>query len=373
VLALIMVFFLPLLVVALHMSHPASAASAQTDSGHKVIANDDPSIFFHGRWDASPGTWWTGSGFKLNAQHLTSLTLNLGPHTTAPLTSLGISFDYGNFSTFNVSEGANAIPLPDGGARVVRINSEGWQNNRMNLLSLTTNAEAKLLPYTPSRLAFQFIGDSLSAGQYLPEGVDQAWPFLTGEHFKAEHNVNAQPGAALSDIVSYGNQHGVSFQFFRTEDTGYFDTTDHNFTTPWDFARDRPAPTHVVIHIGANDSAQNVTAASFVSTYLAFVARLRTIYTHQPIFVFTPWGWPNADGTSNYYYNGSYQAIVDARHAAGDKNVFLVDTTGWVVYADVFPANQHPNVPGHEKIAGLFATWLTEWGLRPEAAWATPA
>jgi len=58
-----------------------------------------------------------GSGFKLNAQHLTSLTLNLGPHPITPLTSLGISFDYGNFSTFNVPEESNIISFPDGGAR----------------------------------------------------------------------------------------------------------------------------------------------------------------------------------------------------------------------------------------------------------------
>jgi hypothetical protein len=79
---------------------------------------------------------------------------------------------------------------------------------------------ASLLPYTPADLTFTFIGDSLSAvssflivfayrstslnqyvrlkGQFLPKGVDQAWPFLVGEAFKAEHVVVAQPGAALS-------------------------------------------------------------------------------------------------------------------------------------------------------------------------------
>ena len=36
----------------------------------------------------------------------------------------------------------------------------------------------------------------------------------------------------------------------KTEDDGFFYTTDHNYTTPWDFRRDVPAATHVVIHIG---------------------------------------------------------------------------------------------------------------------------
>ncbi|KAJ7094330.1 SGNH hydrolase-type esterase domain-containing protein [Mycena epipterygia] len=340
-----------------------------------TIQNNDPLIYFHGRWDSSPGTWWAGSGFKLNVKNLESLSLNLGPHTTTPLTSVGVSFDYGEFITANISEGSNVIPIPTGLGKettVVRVNVEGWQNNRMNLESITLNQGASLAPYIPSELVFQFIGDSLSAGQFLPQGVDQAWPFVLGEAFKAEHVVIAQPGAALSDIVSFGNEHGVSFQFFRTEDTGYFYTTDHNFTTPWNFARDKPAATHVVIHIGANDAAQNVTDAQFVQVYSNFITRLRTIYRHQPIFVFTPWGWPNPDGTFGEYFEGQYQKIVDLRHAGGDENVFLVNTTGWVTYADVFPENQHPTVAGHQHIADLFQSWLENWGLKPESRWATP-
>ncbi|KAI0041665.1 hypothetical protein FA95DRAFT_1501133 [Auriscalpium vulgare] len=350
-----------------------------------LIRNDNPLIYYHGRWDASPSTWWEGSGFKLHVDGLSSLVLNLGNHTTEPFVQLGVSVNYGPFNTVNASLGANEIPiessaLTKGGPTVVRINSVGWQDNNLNLESIVLNAGAKLVPYVPSKLAFQFIGDSLSAGvgpgsqgQFLPQGVDQAWPFLTGEAFKAEHVITAQPGAALTDILSYGNVHGVSYQFFKTEDTGYYYTADHNFTTPWNFRKDVPAPTHVVIHIGANDSAQNVTADAFVDTYLKFVARLRTIYTHQPIFVFTPWGWPQADGPNSYYYPGSYPKIVESRRALGDHQVFLVNTTGWVTYDDVFPDNTHPDVDGHQKIAGLFESWLKDWGLQPESKWATPA
>ncbi|KAJ7068673.1 SGNH hydrolase-type esterase domain-containing protein [Mycena amicta] len=338
-----------------------------------TIKNDNPLIYYHGRWDSSPGTWWAGSGFKLNVKNLQSLALNLGPHTTQPL--VGVSLDYGEFNTVDLSEGANPILLgvSKGTTTVVRINVVGWQNNRMDLESISINAGAELLPYYPSNLAFQFIGDSFSAGQYLDKGVDQAWPFIVGEAFKAEHVVVAQPGAALSDIFSFGNVHGISYQFFCTEDTGYYYTSDHNFTTPWDFSRDKPAATHVVIHIGANDSAQNVTASQFVQVYSDFLTRLRTIYPDQPIFVFTPWGWPNADGSVAQYYQGQYQEIVSQRQVAGDANIFIVDTTGWVTFADVFPDNGHPTVAGHQKIANKFQAWLEDWGLKPNAHWPTPA
>jgi lysophospholipase L1-like esterase len=354
--------------------------SSSAAVGVQRVHNTDPLIFYHGRWDKSPGTWWAGSGFKLHIQGLTSISLNLGPGTTSPNASVGVSVDYEPFFIVNVTEGANKIPLPgkldyhaqaESKRTVLRVNVEGWQSNRIHLESIDLNPDAHLLPYKPSKLAFQFIGDSLSAGQFLPLGVDQAWPFLVGEKFKAEHTINAQPGATLTDMVSYGNVHGVSFQFFKTEDTGYYYTTDHNFTTPWNFTRDHPQPSHLAVHIGANDASHNVTDADFVQNYIHFLGRLRTLYPHQPMFIFTPWGWPSADGSVSYYYDGQYQIIVNKRKKMGDHNTFLVNTTGWVTFADVFTDNVHPDVNGHAKIAGLFEDWLVKWGLKPEEHWAT--
>ncbi|EGN92302.1 hypothetical protein SERLA73DRAFT_191343 [Serpula lacrymans var. lacrymans S7.3] len=353
-----------------------SAVAQSSDAADVLIAHDDPLIFYNGRWDVTPETWWTGSGFKLHVDNLSSLTLNLGPYTSDPV-ALGISVNYGTFFTMNATQGANAIPLgsiPTGtSTSVIRINSEGWEENNMNLESIQLNAGAQLLEYEPSKLAFQFIGDSLSAGQYVPEGVDQAWPFLTSEYFKAEHNIQAQPGIALTDIDSYGNVHGMSYQFFQTEDTQYYYDALHNYTTPWDFARDYPAPTHVVVMIGANDSGNNVTSTVFYDTYLEFLARIRTIYVTQPFFIFLPWGWPSADAPPAPYYVGIYQEVVDYRRSIGDENIFLVNSTGWVEYSDVYPTNLHPTPEGHEKIAGYFEQWLEEWGLTAEPEWATPA
>ncbi|TFY50106.1 hypothetical protein EVG20_g11715 [Dentipellis fragilis] len=141
----------------------------------------------------------------------------------------------------------------------------------------------------------------------------------------------AQPGIALADIKANENVHGMTFQFWKTEDGGYVYTTDHNYTTPYNFARDRPAATHVVIHIGANDPGNRDTATTF-----------------------TPWGWPQPNGTVEYYLQGCYEDVVNTHHALGDHNIFLVNTTGWVTYADIFPDNSHPTVTGHQKIAGLF-------------------
>ncbi|KAF8599937.1 hypothetical protein BDV93DRAFT_538822 [Ceratobasidium sp. AG-I] len=341
-----------------------------------VLLPNAPLLHKHGRWDAAPGTWWAGSGFKLVASGLTTFALHLGNHTTAPQAAVALSVDYADFVTVNVTAGVNDIPIPAASAsakgknRVVRINVEGWQNNRIHFEKIELNTGAVVKPYKPSPLRFQFIGDSLSAGQYNTRGVNDAWTFLTAQEFKAEHSINAQPGACLTDQLCWGNYHGISYQYFQTEDTGYYYTTDHNYTTPWDFRKDL-TPTHIVIAIGANDNAYSITSANFTNTLSSFVDRLRTLYPKQPIFVFTPWGWPNSDGVSPFglYYDGVYSSVVNKRIAAGDKHIHLVNTTGWVGYDGVYADNSHPNTVGHKQVVAKFTAWLKNWGLQPRGQW----
>ncbi|KJA21390.1 hypothetical protein HYPSUDRAFT_202956 [Hypholoma sublateritium FD-334 SS-4] len=111
------------------------------------IPHDHPLIYFHGRGDSSPGTW-NGSDFKVNIENLKSFALNLGPHTTAPFASVGVSITGAPFSTFNASAGLNDIPLDvvtslvtvNVAQTLVRINVEGSVSNRINLENITLNA-----------------------------------------------------------------------------------------------------------------------------------------------------------------------------------------------------------------------------------------
>ncbi|KAF7316222.1 SGNH hydrolase [Mycena indigotica] len=363
----------PLLAAVFTVANP----TAELASKPVHIPNTHPLIFYHGRWDSAPETWWSGSGFKLNVRNLQSLTVNLGPNTTQPFVALGVSIDHAPFFSLNATIGANVIPisLPHKTARdttVVRINAEMYFSSQMHLHSIELNPGAQLVPYVPSKIAFEFIGDSFSTGYTTPDGILNAWDFIVGENFKAEESVVAQPGAALVDIFSFGNAHGMSYQFFKTEDTSYYYSSVHNYTTPWDFRRDVPERTHIVVHIGANDASQNVPQDEFVSTYIDFLARVRKLYPHQPFFLFTPWGWPQPTGPNAFYYDGAYEQVFQARQTLGDHNMFLVNTTGWVTYADVFQDNLHPSVEGHAKIAKLFTAWLQKWGLKPLAAWPNP-
>lgn len=150
------------------------AVSGAVTTKPVTVSNKDPRIYYHGRWDDSPGTWWcvhpglfqvhrfltqliltrAGSGFKLHVKNLKSLTLNLGNHTTTPFAAVGVSVNYGEFVTFNVSEGANPISLGASASHhgsdstsVVRVNVEGWQNNRINLKSIVLNSVREHPPF----------------------------------------------------------------------------------------------------------------------------------------------------------------------------------------------------------------------------------
>lgn len=47
-----------LLVAALLLPAMATIVPAGHPPSTLTIQNDNPLIYYHGRWDASPGTWW---------------------------------------------------------------------------------------------------------------------------------------------------------------------------------------------------------------------------------------------------------------------------------------------------------------------------
>ena len=151
--------------------HRGEAAPVGDAASVVNVPYTDPLIYYHGRWDAAPATWWyvccygpyyssclfmllcsrASSGFKLHVSNLKSLSLTLGPNTTAPLTSLGVSVDYQPFVTVNVSEGANEIDVTGANpsSSLVRFNAEEWQDNRMNLESIQLNSVSYRCLHSP--------------------------------------------------------------------------------------------------------------------------------------------------------------------------------------------------------------------------------
>jgi len=52
-----------------------------------------------------------GSGIALHVENLSTLSLQLGSNTTAPTLNVGLSINYGAFTTVALKNGTNVIPL----------------------------------------------------------------------------------------------------------------------------------------------------------------------------------------------------------------------------------------------------------------------
>jgi hypothetical protein len=125
---------------SLNPEHPPSHLLSRTMGRRScdLVVRHDRHLYPNPLTDSSRAS----SGFKINVANLESLSLSLGVNTTAPAAAVGVSVNYGPFFTVNVSEGVNPISLTGmnvHGPSVVRINVENWQNNRLNLESISVN------------------------------------------------------------------------------------------------------------------------------------------------------------------------------------------------------------------------------------------
>lgn len=348
-----------------------------------TVPSDSPLIYKTGRWDNNQTSWWGGHGIKLHfSSALTTLYLDLGEATTPAPAEVSISVDYGVWFQQNFTVGLNQVNLTGLSKKkrdthVIRLATESyegwvnvWTSVRLQLYGISFNKEAILLPYTPSKVEFEFIGDSISAGCYSPQGQVTGWAFMTSEYFKVEHNQLAQPGACLTSLHAgcYGNDQGMGTLYFQTQNSDYeWIPALNNKSTPWNFARySPPGPTHVFIMIGTNDFSNNVTAPEFKINLINFTAHVREIYPTQPMFIF-----------SDIYqsFHDQQKDVVSIRGQEGDKNIYFIDTTGWIDgnnATEAIPNNGHPTPYGQVKMSGLLNEYLTTWGLKVPVTWSTP-
>jgi len=332
--------------------HSANAAT--------TIPTSSSLVFYHGRWDSLPSSWWPSSGFKLAFTVAPkSLTLNVGATASTPPIQVGVRFgSSGEYTTLNLTAGANALPV----ASLVPSNPtypltfdvvslfEGGEA-RLELQSIVLDDAAKLTTYTPKKVVLEFIGDSLTAGYLTPRGALDDYAFKVGEAFSAEHNQIAQSGICLHSLPSgcWGNPLGMDQNYFKTQNSAY-QWLNGGTTTPWNVsAYGKDLPTHIIIALGTNDQSNNVTSAQFQGTYTTFLKNLRAVYPTQHIFAMSPWGYVDLvrvrkavtelflsypyDGGVAPYWESETAAAVSAAQAGGDKKVYLMKGYGWLPYA----------------------------------------
>lgn len=308
------------------------AAHAATGDGTPT----DPNIAFIGRWDTTNSAAyvpnWAGAYFKTG---FTGTTVKLKQRNTIDLyySIDGAAFTY----LTNVSGTVNltSTALKSGNHTLLvsyRVVGGSYTGDAV-FQGLTLDSGAKTLPATVSTKLIEFVGDSITLGTTSSKTALTAYGWLTGAQLGTEHTQLGYGGGCL--VATSDGCASVAERFLKI---GYAATSAN-----WDFSRYQARA--VVINLGTNDKSHSVASATFQTAYIAFLKTVRSKYPNAAIFALR---------TFSGRYPTETQAAVTSVTAAGDNNVYYVDTTGWITSA-MLSDSVHPNDAGHQAIATKLA------------------
>jgi len=308
------------------------AAQAATGDGTPTDSN----IAFVGRWDKSNASAyvpnWAGAYVRAG---FTGTTVKLRQRNTI---DLYYSIDGGAFAYIqNVSGTVNLTPtaLRSGNHTLVvsyRVVG-GSYNGDAVFQGLILDSGARTLAAQVSPRLIEFVGDSITLGSTSSKTALTAYGWLTGEQLGVEHTQLGYGGGCL--VATSDGCASVASRFLKT---GYSESSAN-----WDFSRYQANA--VVINLGTNDRSHGVTGPDFQNGYVNFLSTVRSKYPNAAILALE---------TFSNRYSAETQAAVTARNNAGDRNVYFVDTTGWLP-SDGLSDSVHPNDKGHQAIATRLA------------------
>jgi lysophospholipase L1-like esterase len=337
------------------IDRPTSTPDAVTDVAAPAgpDAGEVASVQYYGRWDFTGGkaiTVYSGSHVtaRFNGTGL-SARLDLG-HSQNPVTTVTWQLDGGAWLEGDVKATmVLATGLPAGMHDVVFM-ARGMEElfNRWNppvvaALSFSgfdVTGGALVPTARPARLKIEFLGDSLTEGvRVVPDGSDPqhtngrlAYPCLTANAMGAEWR---QVGFGHQGILQEG--HGNVPKAADSFDWVYA-------TVP----RDAWVADMVVVNQGTND--RDASSTAFRPELARYLGIVRKGYPRAKIFVLRTFGG---------YREADIAAEVAARVAAGDAQMFYVDTTGWLTAAD-YTEGLHPNIVGHQKATAALVPILEQ-------------
>lgn len=317
-------------------------------------------IHYYGRWNRLPGS---------------AITVNGGSHVTAQFSGTGVS------ARFNVS--LNQVPNP---TLVWRIDRGTWQEGELgatvvlatglaagkhDLLLMVRGLNEYQNRWAPPLIsAITFLGIDVTAGALVPslrpvgprleflgdsitEGV-AVWPNRAGKDtacWRADGRLGYASQTAMALAADY-RQTGFGGEGVLKPGNGSVPVLNESFN--WIYGgvrRDDWQPDLVIINAGTVDRAD--LTPRFGPAFATYLGTVRQGYPNAKIVALRPFGG---------YHGAEVKAEVSARNAAGDANVFYVDTSGWLSTAD-YTDGIHPNVAGSAKVAAALVPELKRIGL----------
>lgn len=197
------------------------------------------------------------------------------------------------------------------------------------------------------RSKIEFLGDSITEGLYI-------WTTHNGQK-TVPWCADAPRSWASQTAQSLGAEwRQVGFGGQGLLKGGSSSVPPANDTFNWVYQgvpRDGWQADVVVINQGTNDS--GASATDFRPAYAKFIGTVRAGYPSAKIVAMRPFNGAHA---------AEIQAEVTARHAAGDANIFFVDTTGWLGNGD-FTDGTHLNDQGSPKAATALVAAIHTLGV----------
>lgn len=318
-------------------------------------------VHFYGRWDVRADRAITvNSGSHLAAAFTgTAITarFDVATNLTSDMPTLAWQIDEGDWKEADL---AVSVALATGlasGAHTVTLMARSMDENQSRwtpplvssttFLGFTVTGGALQSSFRPVRPKIEFLGDSITEGVSI-------WQSHNGQTRKGWRDDGriAYPSQTAQLLKAEWRQ--VGFGYLGILKTGNGGVPQANDSFNWiykDVPRDGWQADMVVINEGTNDS--GAAAATFRSGYAQYLTTIRAAYPTAKLVALRP-------------FNGSQEAPikaeVEARNAAGDARAFYVDTTGWLVSADLSDG-LHPNDQGSNKAARALAAAITQIAL----------
>ncbi|WP_433131229.1 cellulose binding domain-containing protein [Micromonospora sp. CA-240977] len=315
---------------------PVLSAEAAVGDGTPADSN----ISFVGRWNkTNPSAYvpyWAGAYLRVG---FTGRTVKLRQRNTIQLWA---SIDGGAFTSFTGSGTINLTPtaLAAGNHTLIvsyrQVAGSYTGDAVFQGLILESGAGTFTPPARPKLV--EFVGDSITAGATSSQLAVTDYAFKVGERLGYNHTQIAIGGMCLAETTD---------GCWAQETRYWMSSGGQAGTDQWDFSR--YTADGVVINLGTNDKSHGVSATAFQATYTTFLTRIRARFPNAKLF---------AMRTFIGRYAAETEAAVRARNAAGDANVFYVDTTGWLPSGGLSDS-VHPNDAGHQAITDRLAPVLS--------------
>ncbi|KAI0521086.1 Lipase, GDSL-like protein [Xylaria bambusicola] len=257
---------------------------------------DAAEISYKGRWDSNKVSYWSAPGLVFGFSG-DKVAITFGENTVNG-TLVGYRISGRDWIFTNVTGGGTHLlvtPETPGIDEAYPVNPQRFEMRVSNwgygiqIDKVHVGTGESLIKIPPYNRTIEFIGDSLSAGDFQSYEGLSSFAYGVGEGLGGtEYYVTAFPGICVTDQECWGNPRGQVHQWFYSSDTSWraAEIWGDN-PEPWDFEKMETIPDIVVINLGTNDNnvANNVSAEAYVDAYKKLIQGVHGKYPNAQVVI----------------------------------------------------------------------------------------